>query len=235
MITRVHAQVVFQGKSNIPADRFVNVWSFGNSGGFGAPEFADLGMLLNQFYCAAPSGDTDPIMNYMSRYIQTSPLPVVNFYDADAVGSPVGSADLLGFTPGPGVTDMPQEVALVLSFHGDTTTVVENGPIDPVTGKKTRPRARRRGRIYLGPLTVAALKTDTSGVPGRPDPVLLDIVNDAATRLLHDPDGLAPGSSWSVHSRKENIFHEVVGGFVDNDFDTQRRRSSVSTSRLTFS
>jgi len=236
MTTRVHAQVIFQGRSNLPRDRYINTFSFSkDSGEFTGPDFSHISQALTRFYGSPPSGDGDAIGAYLSRAIMDEPDPVINFYDANAVGSPIGVGSILGYAPSGTAVSLPNEVALCLSFFADMTGAVEEGPVDISTGKKTRPKSRRRGRIYIGPLTASALIGSTSTNPGRPDPTFTDIVRDAASRLMHDPDGDRPGTTWCIHSRRDDVFRPVIGGFVDDEFDTQRRRQPVSTSRLTFS
>jgi hypothetical protein len=39
---------------------------------------------------------------------------------------------------------------------------------------------------------------------------------------------------WCVWSRSNHKVDPVIGGFVDNRFDTQRRRLETSTARVVF-
>jgi len=41
-------------------------------------------------------------------------------------------------------------------------------------------------------------------------------------------------NDWIVYSTVDQAGHEVIGGWVDNAWDIQRRRGELSTSRLTF-
>lgn len=105
---------------------------------------------------------------------------------------------------------LPEEVAAVLSFHGG-----------PPAGR------RRRGRTYIGPLNMsgAALPT-SSGDRSRPSNNLIADLAKAATRMLEvDP-------TWCIRSSlpSEN-FVPIVGGHVDNAFDTQRRRGPDPNAR----
>jgi len=111
---------------------------------------------------------------------------------------------------------LPDEVALCLSFHANL-----------VSGQ---PPARRRGRIYIGPLGANAR---TSGAPNnRPDSAFIGRLAAAATDLV---DGANAASvPWVVHSEAAGDDFFVIAGWVDNAFDTQRRRGVAATSRTTW-
>lgn len=153
-----------------------------------------------------------------------------------------GTADLSGATPfgppldvastsisGPaGDSDFPAEVAVCLSFHGDLTGVVESA-VNPSPPPATiRPAARRRGRSYIGPIM-----GDPGSVLDANDEVIVSDVlqtdlSVSASRLR------AAGSidfNWVVWSKRDAAAYEVVGGFVGDSFDTQRRRGNAEQSR----
>lgn len=113
----------------------------------------------------------------------------------------------------PGGTPMPSEVALCLSFQAAR----ESG----------LPQARRRGRVYLGPFGTAANNN------GRPS---TDCINDvaAAGQYLLDASLLATEWTWAVYSQVDNALVFVINGWVDNAWDTQRRRGVTPTARTTF-
>lgn len=88
---------------------------------------------------------------------------------------------------------------------------------------------RRRGRVYIGPLQKAAIHTD-----GRPTSSTISGLVTAADTLL-TASKAASGWSWVVFSRANDAPVAVDNGWVDNEFDTQRRRGREATSRSTFS
>ena len=108
---------------------------------------------------------------------------------------------------------VPLEATVVLSFHGEP----------PITG-------RRRGRVYIGPLNDDAVSAGDGTNPPRVGSGITTALATAAGAFLDEQNG------WRIRSSvpSEN-FVPVVGGWVDNELDTQRRRGVVSTSRLTFS
>lgn len=115
---------------------------------------------------------------------------------------------------GAGAAPLPNEVALVLSFHADFESGV--------------PPARRRGRIYFG-----FWGENNNDPTGRPDSFVVDAVKEFGQNLL-DASVAATTWKWVQHSTVDNSFNIVAGGFVDNEWDTQRRRGRRRTSRVTF-
>jgi len=119
----------------------------------------------------------------------------------------------------------PNEVALCLSFAGEAVSGV--------------PQARRRGRVYLGPLNgSSSFYTPTSsGI--RPSPNILDIVLDACEAMqlgLSTSDVLF--GVWSSTNREagmsvDNSFTPAVVAWMDDAYDTQRRRGPAAASRDT--
>lgn len=113
-----------------------------------------------------------------------------------------------------GPDTLPTECAIVLSFQAE-----------PISGL---PQARRRGRIYLGPLSKSTVDTD-------------GMVTDAAVaafanagRLLLDASDAAADWTWAVYSPTDGTGANVANGWVDDSFDTQRRRGRKATSRSLF-
>lgn len=107
-----------------------------------------------------------------------------------------------------------RETAICMSFQGDK-----------VSGE---PQARKRGRIYLGPLAES-----NSDNQGRPNQFILQDVQDAGAGLLAASDAAAAWT-WVVYSPTSGLTHNVTNGWVDNEFDTQRRRGRPATARSTF-
>lgn len=121
---------------------------------------------------------------------------------------------------------LPSEVAAVLSFHSDLDGIPERDPGPP----QTRPAARRRGRVYIGPLDRQAADSAANTIPVTLRSGLVDTLNAAATLLAG-----AASASWSVWSRAGAAFYgPMVGGWVDDAFDTQRRRGEAATIRTTW-
>lgn len=127
----------------------------------------------------------------------------------------------------PSSTALPAEVALCLSFQAN-----------PESGL---PQARRRGRIYLGPLVTAISAVPSGSADSRPN---------SATRddwIAFGQDIAVIASSTPVVWRHSVFSARSVGGpvtiegatvfvdqyWVDDSFDTQRRRGARPTTRTT--
>lgn len=111
------------------------------------------------------------------------------------------------------VFSLPQEVACCLSFRAAA-------PVTP----------RRRGRVFLGPLNVNVYAggLPDNVTPPRPSDNFTDTLRDAGAGLL------AADVGWCIHSPTNNTFVPVVGGWVDNEFDTMRSRGYRPTFRQSF-
>lgn len=117
-------------------------------------------------------------------------------------------------TSGPSGAPLPSEVAICLSFQGVR-----------LSGQS---QARRRGRIYIGPLDTSTVDAD-----GRPGGVAIGAVADMGDLIL--ADSVASGDyAWAVYSVTDDSLVQVLNGWVDNAFDIQRRRGLAPTSRTTF-
>jgi hypothetical protein len=114
----------------------------------------------------------------------------------------------------PAGSNLPPEVALCMSFQAEKISGV--------------PQARRRNRVYLGPFDVSACGTD-----GRPAPALVTLVADWGEAIF-TAAGLGTWD-WAIYSTFSPTTGVIAAnGWVDNEFDTQRRRGRESTSRTTF-
>jgi len=111
-------------------------------------------------------------------------------------------------------TSLPAEVALCLSFQG--------------TRQSGSSQARRRGRIYIGPLGQNQAAGD--GRPG--SGMVADLV--AAGAALLAASNAAVSWNWEIWSPTSGQMVPVANGWVDNAFDTQRRRGVSPSSRSTF-
>ena len=106
---------------------------------------------------------------------------------------------------------LPSEVSLVVSIQAAPESGV--------------PQARRRNRKYLGPFSVLGLEP-----PGRPTQPLILTVARAARDLLNAAQA-SLSWGWRVYSPTTGEDMEPVGGWVDDAWDTQRRRGLASSER----
>lgn len=183
------------------------------------------------FYRDTGVGQTLSIGKYLAKCIDRGPgkflieqYDITGHLDGSPHGPPIVTVplDMAVYTGSD--ADLPAEVAACVSFHADLSAVSEH------VGN-TRPRARRRGRIFVGPL-----KAGTATLGG-PNEVFLDgtFRADLAAAGHNLLAGLtADGAPLQVWSRVDAVVRPVVGGFVDNTFDTQRRRGLKATLRTLF-
>lgn len=119
-------------------------------------------------------------------------------------------------TLSPASNGSPEEVAACISYFAA-----------PASGE---PPARRRGRIYIGPLSVAAVTAASSTSFSNLASATRTTLSNAAVALADQSES----AQWSVFSTVDGIARQIVGGWVDNSFDTQRRRGRRATARTTW-
>lgn len=110
-------------------------------------------------------------------------------------------------------TVLPTEVCIAVSFQGSRAAGF--------------PQARRRGRIFL------PYVNSISNVSGRPGSTARTAIAAAASALAGDI-GALPSHRWAVWSTVDQEAVVVEDGWVDDAFDTQRRRGLAVTSRTTW-
>lgn len=122
-------------------------------------------------------------------------------------------------SPGPAKTTgtgrLPPELAICLTYRAQY-----------VSGSSS---ARRRGRLYIGPLATGACQSTT----GRIDSAYVSGIATAASTAVAASDAAA-NWKWAVYSRVDNAARIVTEGWVDNDFDIQRRRSLPPGAKTTW-
>jgi hypothetical protein len=96
---------------------------------------------------------------------------------------------------------------------------------------------RRRGRIFLGPLADTAVDSSTGRLSG----TTVSAVATAADTLV-TASAASSLWAWVVYSPTTDVtgtgetgMYEVIGGWVDDNPDIQRRRSSTGGARTTWS
>jgi len=203
---------ILEHQSGLPQDQAVNVWHF-NSAAATAAEAEDASDLVVAWYNTNDGNGNAP-REFLSPVLSGDWLTKVYNLD-DAEPRVPMFEDSGSFAVGP--TDpMPSEVAVCLSFQGNSTS-----------GDN---QARRRGRIFLGPLDVSA---SDAAVPPRPNAALIETMRAAANNVLLPSNGGDP--EWCVYSRVSDTGWPVTNGWIDNAFDTQRRRGEDANARTTFS
>lgn len=113
----------------------------------------------------------------------------------------------------PGSIQLPQEVALAVSYRNNSAATV--------------PRGRRRGRIYVSGWGSA------QNVAGRPALGVVELLADAYTAYCTSINTNGAGLRAGVWSRSGNTVYPVQEVYADNEWDTMRSRGGRSTQRFT--
>lgn len=196
-------QIVMYPTSNLAEDAITNSWSCEAANTAGALLFAN-----------------EVVAKYV-QYVNTFPNTVRQtnhvykvFNRADVEPRVPVIQGLWNFTDPPTGDPLPPEVAHCLSFQGDATSGVQ--------------QARRRGRVYIGPIDLGRVGTD-----GRPNATQMATLLQWGDTLLAASDA-ASQWLWTVHSAVNGTDVPVTNGWVDDEFDTQRRRGRRATFRQLF-
>lgn len=117
---------------------------------------------------------------------------------------------------------LPEEVAVVATTRA---LAWDSAPIETADGadegtEVDRPRQRKSGRLYFGPLGTAAVAL--SGQTPRVHSNLRASINARLSGMQSGAEAL--GYQWGVWSRVNGNLWPVVRLEVDDEFDTQRRR-----------
>jgi len=234
MSVPVLAVVSMPDVNGLPDDTVVNTFAFAPSSTAAGP-LGDIVGSLTGFYNQI-TGAGFRVSAFLSPDLDRGvDKCLIDFYDltghldGSAHGSPIESATwTLGAVDGAEVAQ-PRQLAVAMSFHGDfgsLAEVVPGGPAGPAGD--AHPKARRRGRVYLGPLAGVGISRAAGVRHAIASPNFVSAIHDAQVRLM---GGTQP---WVVWSRKEVNVFPVTGGWVDNRIDTIRRRTTAATSRTTF-
>lgn len=212
------ARCTLRSVNGVPADDCINTFAFV------ADPLSDIQLLADafaNFWNSSSTGQTNAVGEYINDSIlrsdgllveiiqspQTPPNPPIGggIYDLVASGSPV---------------PVPQEVALCLSMH------TANYLTSATPG-------RERGRVYVGPLNTLAEGDPGTNQVSRPTDIFMqDVVfgiNAVYESLVLNDAFLA------IWSRAAGTLSAVTGGWVDNEWDTQRRRGRPATGRTNYS
>ena len=223
------AVVRLAAKNGIVRDEVLNDWVFNWDEGLeGDPLVAFVNDLV-AFYNTAATGATNAVGSYLNQTrSRASGVNSVKLYDLTGHlnGSrhgPPYAEHMWTLAPAPLLTPLPDEVAFALSFHSAYGVAPEFGP-------GTRPRARDRGRIYIGPLTIRTLgDAETATGIVRPWPTFATDVGLSAATLLSSTS--AHHGNWCVWSRKDAALKQVIDVWTDDAFDTVRGRGPDPTAK----
>jgi hypothetical protein len=155
----------------------------------------------------------DGLANQFQTWLVSFAPITVKLYEEDGLPPPhypvATSTKNVG--GGPVVSTAPREIALCLSYY------------------QTHNVPRYRGRLYT-PLAWINKNMSGGGTPSaRPTSAHQNSVKALASAL----QGAAAGAQWGFWSRRDKNFRAITNYYVDDEWDTIRKRGLKPTSRVT--
>ncbi len=209
----ISVQATFERVSGLPEDRIVNNWHFSVTGTLEPGEADAIRDLLDSFYFGLNAGGST-VGSFLAGSLTGLTYKMYNL--ADLKPRPVTERPSLDFVrPAQTGIYVPHEVAVCLSYYAD------------------RNLPRQRGRIYIGPLGNSAIAGAVAGDnDSRQASALRPSFATAGARLIAESQsGFRP---WVVYSPTDLAGRQVTDGWIDDAFDTQRRRGRKPAVRELF-
>jgi hypothetical protein len=209
----IRAQISIERLSRLPEDRSENTMHFITS--LPQPLDGELTAIegaIIDFYNTPPVG-ANAIAQHFSNLVATGSVHTIKMYN---LGQPKPRPPVYQSAfalVGPQGNGLPAEVATCLSYRAAQMPGV--------------PAARRRGRIYLGPLNQTSVASQITNSDVKPSDALILALLGAGERLMNHAN-----ATWAVYSQMDAMAREITQVSVDNAFDTQRRRGGKPTARL---
>lgn len=201
----IRAQVILRTTSGVSEDFISNTFAF--QGTAPASDTTAITAAIKGFYDGIRSALIPGTINQTGHVIKYTNLPGTppNYPFLETTWALAGA---------PSGAELPSECAIVMSFQGSKAAGF--------------PQARRRGRVFLGPLLAS------TNSAGRPSAASLTAVATAASAFKTAILAIPSDTQWAVWSPSNGTSVEVTDGWVDNSFDTQRRRGLRTNSRTTW-
>lgn len=197
----MYAQVILKTADAIPANYVTNTLSFDFTNSQANIDAATLN--IKDFY------DAFVLSLFPTTMSQTGHIIKWYLHGGTPPNYPQAETGF-DFDSAPTLDPLPAEVALVLSFQGVR-----------IPGQEQR---RKQGRIYLGHCKEAA------ATGGRPSSAVRTTIANAAAQfgidVATDTDG-----DWTVYSPSNGSSVPVADGWIDDTWDTQRRRGVATTAK----
>lgn len=215
--TLLRVQVVIPTTGGVPDDSVSNTFYFDGDDGNSEEDYYTVArQMVVDFYGA--------IDGVLFPNTVDSPATMKMYDMRDATPRIPKFTDTFPITP-TASDPFPSEVALCASFRAAQVSGV--------------PAARRRGRLYIGPITI--IRGTIIDGQSRPDSTAMTTLATACANL-EDGGAMNVGSmKWAVYSptthlatNVDDAFNDVLDGWVDNAWDTQRRRGCDASARTLF-
>ena len=205
----IRIQHAFQDQNGNSEDRYMNTWHGLSTLQPADPELEDIATALRAFY--------DSIQSHLATHIDGPGRNIKMFNMDDAVPRQPIYDVFDDPTPFSGPQAFPSEVACCLSFEGN-----------PAPGVN---QARHRGRVYIGPLVRDTSAQGGVDLPARPTAVFRNAVLNAAFDLQAAWQAI-DNFTWCAHSEIAGTSVPVTRAWMDDAWDTQRRRGVAPTGQI---
>lgn len=213
MPTVVACRFIGQADTGISRDNISNTFHFRYEGNHSPPDDTDNVLdMIEDLYCEAADPSSHPLGWWINSTIKRAARLQIYDLSDPLPRAPIAEREITIGGPGGG-NKLPAEVALTCSFQGDR-----------LSGES---QSRRRGRIFLGPLNVTG--TDMT-IPGS---TMIESINMQFNELC-DAAAASVMWEWVVYSPTGDTTAVVKNGWVDNAWDTQRRRGPRATTRTSW-
>jgi len=202
---------ILQGTSGLPEDRYINTWAF--SSDVAETEAGQLAAIakVGNFFQNIQSNGASVMELITAQTIDETACELRAYW----MGQPPPRDPVIvawsGLTFGASAP-LPSEVALCASFYAGSN------------------RPRNRGRVFIGPLA-SAISTTGAGRGAHPSTVARATLALASEQLAEDVTGprwCVLGTATAGPAKELKV---VTGGWVDDAFDTQRRRGEGAQNR----
>lgn len=221
----------------LPQDRVENVVNVGFAAEPTPGEVISCLSEFGSFYIDISGAQVQSVSQYLSEVLLRNPggasiyaYKTNDLTGATPLGSPVGSSTFT-LDSAVGTTQYPEEVCVALSFNGELLDIPQTAPNPTPPPLTIRPAQRRRGRIYIGPLGNNAATDGPQSL--RPSTQFMTDLGIAFAKMCNDIATATTGEVC-VWSKADAATYAVVEGFVDNAWDTQRRRGLSASARVPF-
>jgi len=212
----IRVQFILPGRSGLPEDKYITTWAFRTEANT-APSPADLLSAADrvaEFFQGMTAPATTTIANLLGTPVD---LPNCSARVYKLGDTPPRQPTIVNYNlgPVPQANSLPSEVAVCASFFAGV-----NLP-------------RRRGRVYIGPLTVSTGSSETGTGIVRPTVAIQRALTTSMKRL--QANAVTSGLRWCVLSQVDAALKDITAGWADNAYDTQRRRGEDASARETWS
>lgn len=210
-----HCWVRFIGEAttNISRDNITNTFCFFTLDV--TPDWQNALDMIEDLYCTKAPGSSNALGSYLNSSIKRDARLQVYRIEDTPPRAPVAERDITLPAIVGSETNLPAEVALVCSFQGTRASGLN--------------QARRRGRIFLGPLASPGVTNQY-----KPPPGLIADVQKQFKELKAASDA-SSDYQWRIWSPSDGASVLVDNGWIDNAWDTQRRRGPRPTERTVWS